>query len=129
MPIFSAIRETFDIRKGDIRTYSPLTLAYIGDVFAHLVILFHDCAAQGTKAGSQLHNHVKPSCEGTFPVRWNICFRCCPKRKKRCTSVAECEISDYMKNASISDYRLRGRRLEALMGYLYLRIGLTGILN
>ena len=24
LPIFSAIRETFDIRKGDIRTYSPL---------------------------------------------------------------------------------------------------------
>ena len=38
LPIFSAIRETFDIRKGDIRTYSPLTLAYIGDGIYDLVI-------------------------------------------------------------------------------------------
>ena len=33
LPIFSAIRETFDIRKGDIRTYSPLTLAISETVF------------------------------------------------------------------------------------------------
>ena len=32
------IREQFDIKEVDIRTYSPLTLAYIGDGIFDLVI-------------------------------------------------------------------------------------------
>ena len=50
LPIFSAIRETFDIRKGDIRTYSPLTLAYIGDGIYDLVIRSMIVAQGNTKA-------------------------------------------------------------------------------
>lgn len=57
LPIFSAIRETFDIRKGDIRTYSPLTLAYIGDGIYDLVIRSM-IVAQGNTKASQLHNHT-----------------------------------------------------------------------
>ena len=57
LPIFSAIRETFDIRKGDIRTYSPLTLAYIGDGIYDLVIRSM-IVAQGNTKASQLHQHT-----------------------------------------------------------------------
>ena len=54
LPIFSAIRETFDIRKGDIRT---LTLAYIGDGIYDLVIRSM-IVAQGNTKASQLHQHT-----------------------------------------------------------------------
>ena len=38
IPIDSYIKEQFEIKPVDIKTYSPLTLAYIGDGIFDLVI-------------------------------------------------------------------------------------------
>ena len=51
----SYIREQFNIKEVDIRTYSPLTLAYIGDGIYDLVIRSIVVGRGNTKA-SQLHN-------------------------------------------------------------------------
>ena len=40
------IREAFGGKEVDIRTYSPLTLAYIGDSIYDLVIRTGKCACQ-----------------------------------------------------------------------------------
>lgn len=120
LSIFSAIRETFDIRKGDIRTYSPLTLAYIGDGIYDLVIRSM-IVAQGNTKASQLHNHTShlvkahsqsAMMEYLMPVlseEEEAVYR--RGRNAKSPTMA--------KNASMSDYR-RATGFEALMGYLYL---------
>lgn len=120
LSIFSAIRETFDIRKGDIRTYSPLTLAYIGDGIYDLVIRSM-IVAQGNTKASQLHNHTShlvkahsqsAMMEYLLPVLSEE-EEAVYKRGRNAKSPT------MAKNASMSDYR-RATGFEALMGYLYL---------
>lgn len=98
LPIFSAIRETFDIRKGDIRTYSPLTLAYIGDGIYDLVIRSM-IVAQGNTKASQLHQHTShlvkahsqsAMMEYLLPVLSG-------GGRSRIQAGTECKISDYGK--------------------------------
>ena len=107
LPIFSAIRETFDIRKGDIRTYSPLTLAYIGDGIYDLVNRSM-IVAQGNTKASQLHNHTSHLLPVLSEEEEAVYKR---GRNAKSPTMA--------KNASMSDYR-RATGFEALMGYLYL---------
>ena len=52
--IDSKIRDYFDVKDVDIRTYSPLTLAYIGDGIYDLVIRSIIVGRGNTKA-SKLH--------------------------------------------------------------------------
>ena len=120
LPIFSEIRVTFDIRKGDIRTYSPLTLAYIGDGIYDLVIRSM-IVAQGNTKASQLHNHTShlvkahsqsAMMEYLLPVLSEE-EEAVYKRGRNAKSPT------MAKNASMSDYR-RATGFEALMGYLYL---------
>ena len=120
LPIFRAIRETFDIRKGDIRTYSPLTLAYIGDGIYDLVIRSM-IVAQGNTKASQLHNHTShlvkahsqsAMMEYLLPVLSEE-EEAVYKRGRNAKSPT------MAKNASMSDYR-RATGFEAMMGYLYL---------
>lgn len=120
LPIFSAIHETFDIRKGDIRTYSPLTLAYIGDGIYDLVIRSM-IVAQGNTKASQLHQHTShlvkahsqsAMMEYLLPVLSEE-EEAVYKRGRNAKSPT------MAKNASMSDYR-RATGFEALMGYLYL---------
>ena len=129
LPIFSAIRETFDIRKGDIRTYSPLTLAYIGDGIYDLVIRSM-IVAQGNTKASQLHNHTShlvkahsqsAMMEYLLPVLSEE-EEAVYKRGRNAKSPT------MAKNASMSDYR-RATGFEALMGYLYLKEDYTRMLT
>ena len=120
LPIFSAIRETFDIRKGDIRTYSPLTLAYIGDGIYDLVIRSM-IVAQGNTKASQLHQHtshlVKAHSQSAM-MEYLL-----PELSEEEEAVYKrgrnAKSPTMAKNASMSDYR-RATGFEALMGYLYL---------
>ena len=129
LPIFSAIRETFDIRKGDIRTYSPLTLAYIGDGIYDLVIRSM-IVAQGNTKASQLHQHtshlVKAHSQSAM-MEYLL-----PELSEEEEAVYKrgrnAKSPTMAKNASMSDYR-RATGFEALMGYLYLADRLDRILE
>lgn len=118
--IDSYIRKRFDIPDVDIRTYSPLTLAYIGDGIYDLIIRTMIVGRGNTKA-SQLHNHtshlVKAHSQSVM-VEYLL------------PHLTEEEVAVYKrgrnaksptmaKNATMSDYR-RATGFEALMGYLYL---------
>ena len=121
LPIFSAIRETFDIRKGDIRTYSPLTLAYIGDGIYDLVIrtlIVRHGSCQPNKLHKRTSALVKASAQSALI-------------DKLMDKLTEEELAVYKrgrnaksytmaKNATMKDYR-KATGFEALMGYLYLQ--------
>lgn len=114
--------QEFQLNLPDMRTYSPLTLAYIGDGIYDLVIRtilvsrgnvqvnkLHKRASSIVKAGTQaamigylLEEKILTEEEETIYKRGRNAYS--PTRAK---------------NASMSDYR-KATGFEALMGYLYL---------
>ncbi|MBO5371933.1 MAG: ribonuclease III [Lachnospiraceae bacterium] len=118
--IDSYIREQFEIKEVDIRTYSPLTLAYIGDGIFDLVIR-SIVVGQGNTRANELHR--KTSRIVKAHTQAEIIEKLLPL-------LTEEEIDIYRrgrnaksptmaKNATMADYR-KATGFEALMGYLYL---------
>ena len=121
MKINSYIKEQFNIKEVDIRTYSPLTLAYIGDGIFDLVIRSVVVGKGNTKA-SQLHYQTSHIVKA--------------ETQAKIMEVLESELTEeetdvyrrgrnaksptMAKNASMADYR-KATGFEALMGYLYLK--------
>ena len=120
MKIDSYIKEQFQIGDVDVRTYSPLALAYIGDGIFDLVIRTVIVGKGNTKA-SQLHyqtSHIVKAqsqalmieaLEGDLTEEEADVYR--RGRNAKSPTMA--------KNATMSDYR-KATGFEALMGYLYL---------
>lgn len=118
--IDSYLKERFGLADVDIRTYSPLTLAYIGDGIFDLVIRslvvakgnarageLHKRTSRIVKAGTQaeLIGYLKPFLTDEEEEIYRR------GRNAKSPTMA--------KNATMSDYR-KATGFEALMGYLYL---------
>ena len=125
----SYIKEQFNIKEVDIRTYSPLTLAYIGDGIYDLVIR-SIVVGRGNTTASQLHNTtskvVKAHTQAMMiealshmltDVEMDVYRR---GRNAKSPTMA--------KNATMADYR-KATGFEALMGYLYLNDELERIVE
>ena len=119
--INSYIKEQFDIADVDIKTYSPLALAYIGDGIFELVIRSIVVGKGNTKA-SQLHQHTSHIVKAASQAKMIEALE---------ADLTEEEADVYRrgrnaksptmaKNASMADYR-KATGFEALMGYLYLK--------
>lgn len=114
------IRNAFDLQAGDIRSYSPLALAYIGDCIYELVIrtLLIERKISHVK---QLHKSasglVKASAQkDMFRAVESILFEDEIQVYKRGRNVKSSSIA---KNATVADYRA-ATGYEAMIGYLYL---------
>lgn len=115
------MRREFEMKEVDIQTYSPLTLAYIGDSIYDLMIKSL-VINQGNKQVQKLHketsNMVQASAQSLMmrviqphlTEEEHTVYR----RGRNAKSVSPA------KNQSITDYR-RATGFEALMGYLYLQ--------
>ncbi|MDE6747618.1 MAG: ribonuclease III [Lachnospiraceae bacterium] len=118
--ILDAIKEKFDCGEVDIRTYSPLTLAYIGDAIYDLVIRTV-VVERANRSAKNLHKTV---------IRYVNA-----RTQAQMVEVLEAELSEEeaavyhrgrnakayttAKNASVAEYRM-ATGLEALFGYLYM---------
>ena len=107
----SYMQEIFQMKEVDIREYSPLALAYIGDCIFDLVIkslVMNEETSSYVQASAQskmmrtIQEHLTEEEHGIY------------KRGRNAKSVSPA------KNQSITDYR-RATGFEALMGYLYLK--------
>lgn len=118
--ILEQIRETFPCPEQDIRTYSPLTLAYIGDGIYELVVRtvivekanrrngdLHKMSVRYVKAESQ--SKMAECLKTVLTQEESDVFRRGKNASPHSTA----------KNASRGDYH-RATGFEALMGYLYL---------
>jgi len=117
----SYMGEVFEMQEVDINSYSPLTLAYIGDSVYDLVIKSL-IVSYGNKQVQKLHketsNLVQASAQSqmmrtiqnSLTTEEQAVFR----RGRNAKSVSPA------KNQSITDYR-RATGFEALIGYLYLK--------
>ena len=116
-----ALRETFGLEAVDLKTYSPLTLAYIGDAVYELVIRsiivekgnapvnkLHKRSSQLVKAKSQAEAAVKLM--DVFTEEELVVYK--RGRNTRSHTMA--------KNADMMDYRM-ATGFEAVMGYLHLK--------
>ncbi len=117
----SYMREVFDLKEVDIREYSPLTLAYIGDSIFD-VIIKSLVVNKGNKQVKKLHSetsfYVQASAQSQMMrvIQEHLTEEehAMYKRGRNAKSVSPA------KNQSITDYR-RATGFEALMGYFYLK--------
>ncbi len=117
----SYMQEIFQMEEVDIQTYSPLTLAYIGDCVFDLIIKSL-VINQGNKQVNKLHKETSSLVQAASQ---SLMMRAIQehltedehavyKRGRNSKSVSPA------KNQSITDYR-RATGFEALLGYLYLK--------
>lgn len=115
------MRREFEMKEVDIQTYSPLTLAYIGDSIYDLMIKSL-VINQGNKQVQKLHKETSSMVQASAQ---SLMMRVIQphlteeehavyRRGRNAKSVSPA------KNQSITDYR-RATGFEALMGYLYLQ--------
>lgn len=114
------LKETFELEYQDIRTYSPLTLAYVGDAIYELVIrtiLVEKGNTQVNKLHKRASRLVKASAQSAMIEKLK------PYLTEEEMGVFKrgrnAKAATMAKNATMSDYR-RATGFEALMGYLYL---------
>ena len=109
------------MKEVDIKEYSPLTLAYIGDCIYDLIIktlVINEGNRQVQKLHQKTSSYVQASAQSkmmrTIQEHLTEEEHGIYKRGRNAKSVSPA------KNQSITDYR-RATGFEALMGYLYLK--------
>ena len=113
--------DEFGLEEQDLRTYSPLTLAYIGDAIFELVVRTVLVERKNTQA-EKLHKAatkiVKAETQALMieAIKEELMEEelAVYKRGRNAKAVTRA------KNATMSEYR-RATGFEALMGYLYLK--------
>lgn len=118
---FAALfKELYHIGKQDIRSYSPLTLAYLGDAVFELIVRSY-VVGQGNTQAEKLHKHTSTIVNAAAQsdlirvIEEDLTTEEAEvyKRGRNARSYTKA------KNASTSDYR-RATGLEALIGWLFL---------
>ena len=120
MEIDAFIRDQFNVKKKDIRTYSPLTLAYIGDGVFDLIIRTV-VVDKGNTSPNELHRHtssiVKAHTQALMAEA--LMDELTEEEHDVYRRGRNAKSFTTAKNATVADYR-KATGFEALMGYLYL---------
>ena len=120
MDLMAGVKETWELPEVDVRTYSPLVLAYIGDA-VYEVVVRSLLVGRGNAQANRLHKEASTrgnagaqsaSLEGIKEELTEEEMQVF-KRGRNANSAT------MAKHATMSDYR-RATGFEALMGYLYL---------
>ena len=115
------LKEKFSLPQVDIQTYSPLTLAYIGDAAYELVVRTF-LVDQGNSRPDKLHRKASSMVKAAAQAAMAEALKDSPPEEE--LSVyrrgRNAKSPTMAKNASMSDYR-KATGFEALMGYLYLK--------
>ena len=123
------LRDAFGLRDVDLRTYSPLTLAYIGDAIYDWIIRTL-IVKQGNSRPEKMHKRasalVKASAQAEMIERLLPMLteeeHAIYKRGRNAKSYT------MAKNATMLDYR-KATGFEALMGYLYLKEDMSRLID
>lgn len=118
----SLIKSGLSLEKQDICSYSPLTLAYIGDAVYELIIRSM-IVTQGNAPVNKMHKHssslVKAETQAEF-IKYILENQLLTEQEMRIYKRGRnAQSYTKAKNASVTDYRM-ATGFEALIGYLYL---------
>ena len=114
------LNDKFNIEPKDIRTYSPLTLAYIGDAIFDVVIR-SILVNKGNTPVNKLHQRASQIVKATTQAAMIIALmdELTDEEKDWYRRGRNSKPHTKAKNASTMDY-LEATGFEAVMGYLYL---------
>ncbi len=117
----SEIRAAFGGGEADLRTYSPLTFAYIGDAVFELIVRTV-IVEQGQRPTNSLHKHTtKIVCAEMQAKLIEAVYDTLSEEEKNIYRRGRnTKTNSTAKNASLSDYR-KATGFEALCGYLFLK--------
>lgn len=129
LSMLSLMKQEFQCKEVDLRTYSPLTLAFLGDCVFDLIIRTI-VVERGNRAPEGLHKTKSKIVKAETQAKM---------AEQILDALSEEEQSVYRrgrnaksytssKNASIGDYR-KATGLEALIGYLYLKDDMNRIIE
>lgn len=118
--ILDAIKREFGCRDVDIRTYSPLTLAYIGDAIYDLVIRTI-VVERGNSSANHLHKKTVAYVNARVQAKMIDVLEDELTEEEKAVFHRGRNAKSYTaaKNASIIEYR-KATGFEAVCGYLYL---------
>ncbi len=120
LSLLAQIKEEFGCKEVDVRAYSPLTLAYIGDSIYDLVIRTV-VVERANRAANDLHKKTVKYVNATVQARMAEALQDVMTEEELAVYKRGRNAKSYTsaKNATIGDYR-KATGLEALFGYLYL---------
>lgn len=123
------IKDIFAIADVDIRTYSPLTLAYIGDGIFDVVIR-SIVVGRGNTPVNQLHHKTSHIVKANSQAMMAevLLDEMTDTEKDIYRRGRNAKSHTMAKNATVMDYR-SATGFEALMGYLYLTDAMDRILE
>lgn len=118
--LLGKLKKEFDCKEVDIKAYSPLTLAYIGDCI-YDVIIRTVIVERGNRTANKLHKAaVKYVNAGTQATMIEALQEYLTEEEKAVYRRGRNAKSySTAKNATVGDYR-KATGMEALIGYLYL---------
>jgi ribonuclease-3 family protein len=119
--ILQAIKQEFACKEIDIRTYSPLTLAYIGDAIYDLVIRTI-VVERGNTSPNKLHKKTVKYVSAVVQAQLidGLYEELTKEEQEIYRRGRNAKSYTTAKNASVIEYR-KATGLEALCGYLYLQ--------
>ena len=120
LSLLGQIKKEFQCKEVDVRAYSPLTLAYIGDA-VYEVVIRTIIVERANKAANELHKKTVKYVQAGTQAAMIMALQdvltedelAVFKRGRNAKS------NTSAKNASITDYR-KATGFEALIGFLYL---------
>jgi ribonuclease-3 family protein len=119
--MFNHIKQEFALPDIDIRTYSPLALAFIGDCVFDIIIRTI-IVGQGNRGSNDLHHQTSSYVNAGAQAAMIEALK--PILSEEELDIYKrgrnAKIATSAKNATIQDYR-KATGFEALIGYLYLQ--------
>ena len=126
--LLQIVRKTFSIGEVDVRSYSPLTLAYMGDAI-YDVIIRTVVVERANRPANDLHKNTIQYVKAQTQAALIEILQDLLSEEEEAVYKRGRNAKSYhtAKNASIADYR-KATGLEALLGYLYLQDRMDRIL-
>ncbi|MBE5883032.1 MAG: ribonuclease III [Lachnospiraceae bacterium] len=118
--LLGQIKTVFACKEQDVRSYSPLTLAYIGDAIYDLIIR-SVVVERGNRAANDLHKRTTRYVKAEAQAQMIMALQEELTEEEMAVFKRGRNAKAYTsaKNASIGDYR-KATGFEALIGFLYL---------
>jgi len=121
LSFLSMIKKTFAVKEVDVRAYSPLTLAYIGDA-VYDVIIRTVVVERSNRPANELHKKTSSFVKAQTQAEMIEALQPFLSEEEEAVYKRGRNAKSYTsaKNATIGDYR-KATGFEALVGYLYLQ--------
>ena len=119
--LLAKIKQEFDCKEVDLRTYSPLTLAFLGDC-VYDIIIRTVVVERGNRAPQGLHKKKSylVNAKTQKEIIESIQDLLTPEEEDIYRRGRNAKSYTTAKNASVGDYR-KATGFEALLGYLHIK--------